>query len=224
MNANNTIGYYQSIKLSALTEDEYYNIKEAGLLWRIYPEASGIFKEDVMDKQKKAAIEKFQEEQLTNPIDTRYMSDDELAQKCMSRIDTIGQNGNEGSHYDDAVDYRVSGSDTPNVFPYGVGDDYIDKVYNHAEETQDKAFVDDYNPVDQPTHYQLGDTGLEAIDVIEAVLDSEEAREWLTPIEGGYYKDILKYIIRAPKKNQLEDIKKAKKYIDWLLISLGEEV
>lgn len=189
MNANNTIGYYQSIKLSALTEDEYYNIKEAGLLWRIYPEASGIFKEDVM-----------------------------------SRIDTIGQNGNEGSHYDDAVDYRVSGSDTPNVFPYGVGDDYIDKVYNHAEETQDKAFVDDYNPVDQPTHYQLGDTGLEAIDVIEAVLDSEEAREWLTPIEGGYYKDILKYTIRAPKKNQVEDIKKAKKYIDWLLISLGEEV
>lgn len=58
--------------------------------------------------------------------------------------------------------------------------------------------------VDNPAHYQ-SDTGLEAIEVIRA-----------------FFKDnynlgqVFKYIARCDRKwNDLEDLKKARKYLDW---------
>ena len=193
-----TAKYYRSIDLEDLTEAEYCALKERGLLWEYFPEATN----------------------------EGYHAD-------MKRIDKIGQNGNDGAHYQDIdlapeVDYRVSGDDNPdgvNIdWPHETDDDYATKIEKLYDLPKDNMFVDDYVPcrghdmVDSPRHYYIGDTGLEAIDVIDAVLDTD----WLTPKEGYVYGNILKYLLRAPNKNQLEDLRKAHKYLNWLIESLGE--
>ena len=94
-------GYWSSIVLGSLTREEYEGLKSAGMLYVYYPQACGIYEDD-------------------------------MAREKASRIDTIGQNGNDGSHYDE-----------PTLWPYGVGDDYIDKIYNPPK---DGMFVDDYVP------------------------------------------------------------------------------
>ena len=67
--------------------------------------------------------------------------------------------------------------------------------------------------VNSPKHYRLPGLNIESIDIIRAIL-------------GKYFKwfclgNIIKYILRAEKKNGLEDYKKARKYLDWLI--KGEE-
>ena len=64
--------------------------------------------------------------------------------------------------------------------------------------------------VNQPNHYVIGDTGLECKDFISA---------W---VGKGYYGvfcfcNIMKYLVRAEKKNKLEDYKKALKYLDMII-------
>lgn len=63
--------------------------------------------------------------------------------------------------------------------------------------------------VNSPKHYKLPGLNIESIDIIRALL-------------GKYFKwfclgNIVKYILRAEKKNGLEDYKKARKYLDWLI-------
>ena len=69
--------------------------------------------------------------------------------------------------------------------------------------------------IDKPSHYQ-GKFGLEAIEVVRNFMTTEEIR--------GFYKgNALKYILREAKKNGLEDLKKARKNLDWLIEDMGEE-
>ena len=64
--------------------------------------------------------------------------------------------------------------------------------------------------VNQPNHYMIGDTGLECKDFISA---------WVG--KGNYgvfcFCNIMKYLVRAEKKNKLEDYKKALKYLDMII-------
>ena len=64
--------------------------------------------------------------------------------------------------------------------------------------------------VNKPNHYQIGDTGLECKDFISA---------WVG--KGNYgvfcFCNIMKYLVRAEKKNKLEDYKKAMKYLDMIV-------
>lgn len=66
------------------------------------------------------------------------------------------------------------------------------------------------NMVNHPSHYQ-SETGLEAIDVIEAFTAG------LRGIEAWDTGNIIKYICRWKKKNGLEDLKKVKWYIEDLI-------
>lgn len=63
------------------------------------------------------------------------------------------------------------------------------------------------NPVEHPNYYCKG--GIECIDVIRAVLGDK----------FKYYcqGNVIKYIFRCYDKNGVEDIKKARKYIDWMI-------
>ena len=64
--------------------------------------------------------------------------------------------------------------------------------------------------IEKPSHYQLeGLEPYESIDVIRAVLGDK--------VKYFYIGNILKYIIRAEKKNGLEDYKKASVYLKWLI-------
>ena len=63
--------------------------------------------------------------------------------------------------------------------------------------------------VNNPNHYKLG-CGVESIKIIETVLGT---RGFISFCLGN----VLKYLIRAEKKNKLEDYKKASKYLEWII-------
>lgn len=66
------------------------------------------------------------------------------------------------------------------------------------------------DPVSHPNHYQ-SKSGLEVIDVIKAFTED------MNGMESYYTGNILKYMCRWKKKNGLEDLKKARQYLDWLI-------
>lgn len=64
--------------------------------------------------------------------------------------------------------------------------------------------------VSHPPHYQSS-TGLEVIDVIEAFTED------LVGIEATDTGNVIKYICRWKKKNGVQDLEKAKQYLDHLI-------
>ena len=64
--------------------------------------------------------------------------------------------------------------------------------------------------INHPSHYQTKN-GLEAIDVIEAFTED------LSGAEAFSTASVLKYICRWKQKNGLEDLKKARWYLDRLI-------
>lgn len=71
--------------------------------------------------------------------------------------------------------------------------------------------------VNNPAHYQ-SDSGLEVIDVIEAFTADLKGYE---AVETG---NVLKYMCRWKKKNGLEDLKKARWYLDRLIENVEKGV
>lgn len=63
--------------------------------------------------------------------------------------------------------------------------------------------------VNSPSHYCKG--GLECIEAIRA------ACEGLEGVEAYYVGNVIKYVWRFKGKNGIEDLKKARKYLDWLI-------
>lgn len=70
--------------------------------------------------------------------------------------------------------------------------------------------------ISNPNHYKLDGLDIEVRDVIKSVLGT-------VAFHGFYEGNIIKYILRAKKKNGLEDYKKAKQYLDWLIEELDED-
>lgn len=62
--------------------------------------------------------------------------------------------------------------------------------------------------VNSPSHYQMAGLSIEVIDVIRSVLGDEK-------FEGYCRGNVIKYILRADKKNEIEDLKKARVYLNW---------
>lgn len=71
----------------------------------------------------------------------------------------------------------------------------------------------DTDIINKPNHYQLNIKGnnIEVIDIIDEVVKD------YNPKQAFRVANILKYVLRASKKNGLGDFKKAKKYIEMLL-------
>lgn len=69
------------------------------------------------------------------------------------------------------------------------------------------------DPVKKPSHYQ-GRFGLEAVDVIKNFAASPEYEE------GFYWGNAIKYMLRWHGKNGVEDLKKARQNLDWLIETL----
>lgn len=67
--------------------------------------------------------------------------------------------------------------------------------------------------ISNPDHYKLKGLDVEVWDVIKSVLGT-------VGFLGFYKGNIIKYILRANKKNGLEDYKKAKQYLDWYIQEL----
>ncbi|ERK50146.1 DUF3310 domain-containing protein [Leptotrichia sp. oral taxon 879] len=62
--------------------------------------------------------------------------------------------------------------------------------------------------VNSPNHYKLNGLEVEAIDVIKATVKD---------FNSFCHGNIIKYVLRANKKNGVEDFKKAKKYIEMMI-------
>lgn len=66
--------------------------------------------------------------------------------------------------------------------------------------------------VNHPAHYTSG--GIECIEAIKASMTAEQYR--------GYLKgNTLKYLWRYDQKGGLEDLQKAKVYLNWLIQEVG---
>lgn len=62
--------------------------------------------------------------------------------------------------------------------------------------------------VNSPKHYCMDGLNIEVIDVIKSVLGSDK-------FEGYCRGNVIKYICRADNKNGIEDLKKARVYLNW---------
>lgn len=69
--------------------------------------------------------------------------------------------------------------------------------------------------VNNPNHYK-GAFGLEAIEVVRNFAGD------LTAVQGFYWGNAIKYLLRFQSKNGLEDLKKARKNLDWLIEGMEE--
>ena len=63
--------------------------------------------------------------------------------------------------------------------------------------------------VQNPSHYNQGKVG--CIDAIESAVTG------LDGMDAVYTGNIIKYMFRWKHKNGLEDLKKARQYLDWLI-------
>ena len=68
--------------------------------------------------------------------------------------------------------------------------------------------VSKHDPVGQPDHYNRG-----AIEAIEAIKASMHPQEYKGYLKGN----CLKYLWRYEYKNGVEDLRKARVYLDWLI-------
>ena len=79
---------------------------------------------------------------------------------------------------------------------------------------KNKAFKQ-FDNVNKPNHYQ-GRYGMESIDALRNFMTDEQ-------LNGFYLGNSLKYLLRHQKKNGLEDLKKARKNLDWLIEEMEHE-
>lgn len=68
--------------------------------------------------------------------------------------------------------------------------------------------------IKSPSHYKLEGLNCETIDVVKARLGKEGFKAFCIG-------NVIKYVLRAEKKNGLEDYKKSKQYLEWIIE--GEE-
>lgn len=68
----------------------------------------------------------------------------------------------------------------------------------------------EFDPVKKPRHYQ-GKYGLEAMFVIDNFIGD------LAGKAAYCWGNIIKYLLRFQKKNGVEDLKKARQHLDWLI-------
>lgn len=70
--------------------------------------------------------------------------------------------------------------------------------------------VDGFDNVTKPKHYQ-GKYGLEAMDVVDNFIGD------LVGKQAYCWGNVVKYLLRFQQKNGLEDLKKARQHLDWLI-------
>ncbi|HEM6236972.1 TPA: DUF3310 domain-containing protein [Streptococcus suis] len=75
--------------------------------------------------------------------------------------------------------------------------------------------MEQFNNVTKPKHYQ-GKYGMEALEVVKNFI-------WDLAGERAYYwGNVIKYLLRFQQKNGVEDLKKARQNLDWLIEEMEE--
>lgn len=74
--------------------------------------------------------------------------------------------------------------------------------------TEGKPVLNQHDAVNAPTHYTYGE--IETIDFIRDRLSKDEMR-------GFFWANVIKYTSRWTRKDGIQDLNKAKVYIDWMI-------
>ncbi|WP_155974211.1 DUF3310 domain-containing protein [Streptococcus ruminantium] len=70
--------------------------------------------------------------------------------------------------------------------------------------------MEQFDNITKPKHYQ-GQYGMEAMDVVRNFI-------WdLNSVQAYFWGNVVKYLLRFQKKNGVEDLKKARQHLDWLI-------
>ncbi|MEG3310660.1 DUF3310 domain-containing protein [Streptococcus sp. SS-4456] len=73
-----------------------------------------------------------------------------------------------------------------------------------------------FDNVTKPKHYQ-GKYGMEALDVVKNFIGN------LAGEYAYYWGNVIKHLLRFQSKNGVEDLKKARQHLDWLIEDLEEK-
>lgn len=100
-------------------------------------------------------------------------------------------------------------------------DGYVTFYLGNKKVIADKGFTlkdcIENDAVRSPKHYKLPGLNIESVDVLRSVLTPEE-------FKGFCRGNALKYLIRAGRKDsELQDIKKAGVYIEWLVDTINKQ-
>ncbi len=101
----------------------------------------------------------------------------------------------------------------PNTEEYGLNGYYYYTLATDEEDSEEPVIqrtTDTHDPVNKPSHYMLGD--IEVKDIIAIVADKYHKGSVAHNVASA-----LEYQMRAPGKNGLEDIKKARKCLDFAI-------
>lgn len=129
---------------------------------------------------------------------------DELAQYCDADSDRDCNSYKLRAKFDKEVDELT---DRLGCEWQELGDCNIRKGYDWLKEIQNEAPANDV--VNHPNHYAQGD--IECIDALKAATVGKRG------IEAVCVANVIKYLWRYEEKNGLEDVKKAKWYIERLI-------
>ena len=88
-----------------------------------------------------------------------------------------------------------------------------ENFYMGKKEEQASVQSDNLDKVNSPAHYNK--SGIETIDIIESVTDDG--------FESYLQGNILKYLCRYKYKNGVEDLEKARWYLNRLIRTIGEK-
>ena len=88
-----------------------------------------------------------------------------------------------------------------------------ENFYMGKKEEQANVQSDNLDMVNSPAHYNK--SGIETIDIIESVTDDG--------FESYLQGNILKYLCRYKYKNGVEDLEKARWYLNRLIRTIGEK-
>lgn len=92
----------------------------------------------------------------------------------------------------------------------------VENMLNTLENLTRKQKADENEELDMinsPSHYKLDGSDIESKDVLKSVLGTEGYVHWSCG-------NAMKYIFRWEKKNGLEDLKKARKNLDFAIETL----
>ena len=111
--------------------------------------------------------------------------------------------------------YKIKGDDGYTVNIYKENSDIYDYKIIKSYPVPDNISYWEPTPdnVTNPSHYTNGN--IETIDYLKDTLSKEQ-------YEGFCRGNVLKYLSRYPHKNGVEDLNKAKTYLEWLIESVEE--
>lgn len=129
----------------------------------------------------------------------------------MDELESKGVKWNSGSKPHEFDGFKTYGNEailklSDNVISY-LSMDFYKKEFNEIEVIEYKTEKDNINP----NHYKFGD--IESMDFIDAVLKYGKFNAY----QSHYVFNVIKYLVRAPRKNGLEDLRKAQWNLDRLI-------